>query len=129
VRDQKPIRTARRRTRRLNRSGSDHPACLYCGCSEVALLRPVTKRFLEAHHLLGESHDPNLTALLCRNCHYMATENLLRADVSMLPEPDQLMRAVIMLRALSVHHGMLGNTLWQLATSIDESRKERGHGK
>jgi hypothetical protein len=129
VKDQKPIRTARRRTRRLNRSGSDHPACLYCGLSEVALLIPVTKRFLEAHHLLGESHDPTLTVLLCRNCHYLATENLLRADVSMLLEPDQRKRAVVMLRALSVHHGMLVTTLWQLATLIDESRTKRGHSK
>jgi len=119
VRDQRPIRTARRKTRRLNKLGSDHPICLYCRCSEIALLRPVTKRFLEAHHLLGESHNRDLTVLLCRNCHYLATENLLRADVSMMPEPDHLKRAVIMLRALSVHHGMLGNALWQLATSID----------
>ena len=127
MKDRRPIRTARRRTRRLNRSGGVHPACLYCGCSEVALLRPVTKRFLESHHLLGESHDPNLTVSLCRNCHYLATENLLRADVSMLPEPDQLKRAAIMLRALSIHHGMLVNTLWQLAISIDESLTRRGH--
>lgn len=129
MRDQRPLATARRRVRRLNRFGNDHPTCLYCGCLEVALLRPVTKRFLEAHHLLGENHDPNRTVLLCRNCHYMATENLLRADVSMLPEPDQLKRAVVMLRALSVHHGMLADTLWQLATLIDESRAKRGYRK
>ena len=93
------------------------------------MLRPVTKRFLEAHHLLGESHDPKLTALLCRNCHYLATENLLRADVSMLPEPDQLKRTAIMLRALSVHHRMLADTHWQLATSIDESHTEKRYDK
>jgi hypothetical protein len=126
VRDQKPIRTARRRTRWLKRSGSDHPTCLYCGCSEIALLRPVTKRFLEAHHVLGESHDPTLTVLLCRNCHYLATENLLQADVSMLPEPDQIKRAVIMLKALSVHHRMLADTHWQLATGLEESQPRKG---
>jgi len=127
VRDQKPIRTARRRVRRLNKFGTDCPACLYCGCSEVALLRPVTKRFLEDHHLLGESHDPNLAALLCRNCHYLATENLLRSDVSMLPEPDQLKRTAIMLRALSVHHRMLSDTHWRLAASLEELRPRKGN--
>jgi hypothetical protein len=126
VRDQKPIRTARRRTRRLKKFGSDHPTCLYCGCPEVALLIPVTKRFLEAHHLLGESHDPDLTVLLCRNCHYLATENLLRADVNMLLVPDQIKRTAIMLKALSVHHGMLVNTLWQLASSLEESQARKG---
>ena len=125
MRDQKPIRTARRKVRRLGRLGSDCPACLYCGCSEVALLKRVTKRFLEDHHILGESHDPNLTALLCRNCHYLATENLLRSDVSMLPEPDQLKRTVFMLRALSVHHKMLSDTSWQLAVSLEEWRTKR----
>lgn len=114
-----------RRVRRLNRFGSDDPICLYCGCSEVALLRPVTKRFLEAHHLIGESHDPKVTILLCRNCHYLATENLLGADASMLPEPDQLKRAVVMLKAFSVHHRMLADTHWQLAVSIDEYRTKR----
>jgi len=120
VRDQKPIRTARRKVQRLRKLGTDFPVCLYCGCSEVALLRPVSKRFLEDHHILGESHDPKLTAFLCRNCHYLATENLLRADVSMLPEPEPLKRAAIMLRALSVHHRMLSDTHWQLATSLEE---------
>jgi len=129
VKNQRPIRTVLRTVRRLNRFGSDDPICLYCGCSEVALLRPVTKRFLEAHHLLGESHDSKLTVLLCRNCHYMATENLLRADVSMLPEPDQLKRAVLVLKALSVHHRMLADTHWQLAVSIDECGTERGSRK
>jgi hypothetical protein len=127
VRDQKPIRTARRRVRRLSKLGTDCPACLYCGCPEVALLWPVTKRFLEDHHLLGESHDPKLTALLCRNCHYLATENLLRSDVSMLPEPDQLKRTAIMLRALSVHHRMLAETHWQLAASLEALRPSRGN--
>lgn len=126
MRDQKPIRTARRRTRRLKKFGSDHPTCLYCGCPEVALLIPVTKRFLEAHHLLGESHDPNLTVLLCRNCHSLATENLLRADVNMLPEPDQIKRTAIMLKALSVHHRMLADTHWRLATRLEESQPRKG---
>ena len=126
MKDQRPIRTARRRTRRLNKFGSDHPACLYCGCSEVALLIPVTKRFLEAHHLLGESHDPNLTVLLCRNCHYLATENLLQADVNMLAEPNQVKRTAIMLKALSVHHRMLAETHWQMATCLEESQPTKG---
>jgi hypothetical protein len=87
-------------------------------------LIPVKKRFLEAHHVLGESHDADLTILLCRNCHYRATENLLRADVQMLPEPGPIKRAVIMLRGLSVHHAMLGDTLWNLAMCLEDSQPE-----
>jgi hypothetical protein len=110
--------------RRLHQLGADCPACIYCGCSEIALLRKVTKKFLEAHHLFGESHDSNFTVLLCRNCHYLATENLLQADVSMLPEPDQVKRTAIILRALSVHHRMLSETHWRLAASLEESGSE-----
>jgi hypothetical protein len=120
VKDQNPIRTARRKVRRINRLGTDSPTCLYCGCPEIALLKRVSKKFLEAHHFLGETHDPNLTLFLCRNCHYRATENLLQADVSMLPEPDQVKRAAIMLRALSVHHRMLSDTHERLAASLEE---------
>lgn len=107
MKDQKPIRTARRRTRQVNRLSADHPFCLHCGCSEVALLRPVTKRFLEAHHVVGENHDSKLTVLLCRNCHYMATENLLRAAVSMVADPNPIKRVALILRALAVHLEML----------------------
>jgi len=102
----------------------DSPTCLYCGSSEIALLRKVSKKFLEAHHLFGESHDSNFTVLLCRNCHYLATENLLQSDVSMLAEPDQVKRTTIMLRALSVHHRMLSETHWRLAASLEESAPE-----
>ena len=86
----------------------------------MALLRKVSRRFLEAHHLVGEAHDPGLTAFLCRNCHYLATENLLRAGVSMLPEPDPVKRTAIELRALSVHHRMLADKHERLAAELEE---------
>ena len=124
--DQKPIRTARREARRVRRLGTDCPICLYCGCSEIALLRPVTKRFLEEHHLLGEAHDPDATVFLCRNCHYLATENLLRADASMLPEQDPIRRTVMMHRALYVHHRMLSDSHLRIARSLEEFLANKG---
>lgn len=124
--DQNPIRTARRRVRRLSKLGADFPACLYCGCSEIALLRSVSRRFLEAHHLVGEAHDADLTEFLCRNCHYLATENLLQAGVSMLPESDLVKRTAIQLRALSVHHRMLAEKHDRLAAALEEIPATKG---
>jgi hypothetical protein len=54
----------------------------------------------------------------------MATENMLRADVSMLPEPNPIKRTATMLKALSVHHRMLADTHWQLATRLEDLQQE-----
>ena len=124
--DEKPIRTARRRVRRLVRLGSDHPVCLRCGIAEVAVLVPVSKKFLEDHHVVGNSHDPILTVPFCRNCHYLATENLLRADVSMLPERNPVRRVEITLRGLAVHHEMLAEACRRWADSLECQEEKRG---
>jgi hypothetical protein len=119
VKDQNPIRTARRRTRQVNRLGTDSPICFRCGCAEVALLKKVSRRFLEDHHIVGEAHDPDLTEFLCRNCHYLATENLLQAGVSMFPEPDPVKRIANELRALSVHHQTLADKHNRMANELE----------
>jgi hypothetical protein len=76
---------------------------------------------------VGEAHDPDLTAFVCRNCHYLATENLLQAGVSMFPEADPLKRAAIQLRALSVHQRMLADKHDRLAGELEELSETRGH--
>jgi hypothetical protein len=88
----------------------------------------VSKKFLEDHHIVGSSHDSILTAPLCRNCHYLATENLLRADVSMQPEPDLVKRVAIILLALAVHLEMLAEACRRWADLLRATRK-RGHLK
>jgi hypothetical protein len=123
MRDEKPIRTARRKLRRLTRLGSNHPICFRCSIAEVAVLVPVSKRFLEDHHVVGESHDPILTVPLCRNCHYLATENLLLSDVSMLPEPNPVKRVAIILRGLAVHFEMLAEACRRWAGLLQPANK------
>lgn len=103
-----PLRTARRKVQRLQKLGCEHPFCLSCGCSEPMLLRPVTRRFLEEHHVLGLANDPHLTLALCFNCHALATEGLLQAGVSMTREPDPHKFAINVFRAYGFHLKMLG---------------------
>ncbi len=123
MRDENPIRTARRKVRRLVRLGSDHPVCFRCGVAEVAVLVPVSKKFLEDHHVVGSSHDPIFTVPLCRNCHYLATEDLLLSDVNMLPEPNPIKRVAIILRGLAVHFEMLAEACRRWAALLEPAKR------
>jgi hypothetical protein len=125
VKDENPVRTARRKVRQLTRLGSDAPICFFCGCPEIAVLRPVSKRFLEDHHPLGDEHDPDLTVPLCRNCHYRVTEQLSQSDVSMLPEPDPIKRVEIMLRGSAVHHEELAAAHRRMADLLKAAKEKK----
>jgi hypothetical protein len=61
MRDQSPIRTARRKTQQLARLGTRTPCCIYCG--ETA------PECLELHHPVGRNLDPEFEEIRCRNCH------------------------------------------------------------
>lgn len=114
-----PLRTERRKAQRLNRLGSEHPFCLFCGCSEPMLLRPVTRRFLEEHHIFGVANDSDTTLALCFNCHALVTEGLLQAGVTMTREPDPIKFATNILRALAVQHERLSKASWRFADLLD----------
>lgn len=114
-----PLRTARRKAQRLKKLGSEHPFCLFCGCSEPMLLRPVTRRFLEEHHIFGVANDPDTTLALCFNCHALVTEGLLQAGVTMTREPDPIKFASNILRALAVQHEILSKASWRFANLLD----------
>jgi hypothetical protein len=134
VTDRKPIRSARRKVRRLARLGSGPHVCPFCGCSDPVTLIPVTQEWLIAkgvpttlfqyHHPLGEQHDPEFTILICRNCHAKATEGLLRADVSMLSEPDTVSRVVIMLRGSAENHRNWAAADDRMADLLERSRRK-----
>jgi hypothetical protein len=66
-----PLANDLRRARRSRKLGSD-AACALCGITEPAVLDR-TRRLLEQHHALGQDIDPDLTVVLCRNCHALAT--------------------------------------------------------
>lgn len=61
MRDRRPIRTARRKARRLARLGTRTPCCVYCG--ETAI------ECLELHHVVGRKLDSKFKEIHCRNCH------------------------------------------------------------
>lgn len=61
MREEQPIRAARRKIRQQDRLGGLTPICSYCG--EVAI------ECLELHHVVGRKLDESLVEVRCRNCH------------------------------------------------------------
>jgi hypothetical protein len=118
-----PVRVARRKTELHDKLGSERPRCMYCGCAEPVVLRPVTRRFLVDHHLLGRNHDPDSKLLLCQNCHALAHENLLNAGVDLGPESNPIRRVAEMVRAEAVHHEMMAAAKWRQVALL-EGRKQ-----
>ncbi len=115
MRDQHPIRTARRKTLRVDRLGNN-AFCLFCGYACLESLTKVSRQWLEArgiskcridrllevHHIVGEARDPDLTVTLCLNCHREITEGLAREGVGMRPENNLFKLIAAMLRASAV---------------------------
>ena len=100
--DRNPIKTAVRSTGRKRRLGNGEPVCLFCGYSELAALTPVTKKFLQDHHVVGWKRDGELISALCRNCHALASEDLLQEDIDMQRETNPSALVASMLDALAV---------------------------
>ena len=61
MREEKPIRTARRKVRQVDRLNGLTPICVYCG--ETAI------ECLELHHVVGRKLDGSFVEVRCRNCH------------------------------------------------------------
>lgn len=85
------------------------------------LLRRVTRRFLELHHVVSRYRDKALTLALCFNCHALVTENLHQAGVSMTRESDPVKFAQSTFRAMAVHHEMLRDACWRFAELLDQA--------
>jgi hypothetical protein len=105
-----PARAARRKTELRERLGAERPVCAYCGYAELVALQRVSRKFLEEHHVLGRNHDPNLTVIVCQNCHTLLDEYVLDARVDLQAESDPIKRVAMMLRAEALHHAMLADT-------------------
>jgi hypothetical protein len=67
-----PIGADRRRARKQAKLPPD-ARCLLCGISDPDVLLRAAATLLEEHHVLGQAAAPDLTAVLCRNCHAMLT--------------------------------------------------------
>jgi hypothetical protein len=115
-----PLRAAKRKSNRLQKLGSEDAFCLWCGCSDPMLLRPVTRSFLEQHHPFGRDIDPTLTLALCFNCHALATEGLLQSGVGMTRESDPLKFAINAFRAAEFHQKQLGEASGRFASFLEQ---------
>jgi hypothetical protein len=118
-----PARAARRNTELRETLGSERPVCFYCGYAEPVALRRVSRKFLQEHHLLGRNHDPDSMVFICLNCHALAHEKLLDAEVDLQPEADPVKRVAMMLRAEAVHLEMLASTKRQQAALLEGTKQ------
>jgi len=109
MRDENPIQTARRISRR-----TELGRCSICG----------RKALTEDHHVAGRNHDAKLTAPLCRAHHDQVTEDLRKADVDMRYTTHSVERVRRSLKATAVFLWMLAEALWRWAESLNRSSKK-----
>lgn len=137
MRDQLPIRTARRKAQREERLGRDS-SCLLCGYGCLESLTRVTQQWLQAkgfytkqlnarlledHHIAGEAHDPDLLVTLCLNCHREITEGLAREGISMRPEKDLRKLIASVLRGSAVLFEFLAKSYRKWAALLENQHE------
>jgi hypothetical protein len=125
-----PLRAARRKAQRLAKlltKPGDRPICLFCGCDEPLLLRPIKREFIrkhrrlfEEHHVFGRKLDVITVLALCFNCHALITEKLAQAGLTMQRDPDLCAFYRSVLRSMAVHHRSLSDAFWRFANLPDE---------
>jgi hypothetical protein len=111
VRDQQPIRTARRKSLQKERAqnGLAVPPCILC---------------IEEHHTAGRNHDPKLTDPLCEKHHRALHEQLRRAGVSLSFERDARKRVAKALRSAAVYDRARADAMDRWAASLDPSEED-----
>jgi hypothetical protein len=133
MRDQQPIRTARRSVLREARLGAD-AFCLFCGYACLESLTRVTREWLEAkgvpkdrlhrlleeHHIVGDAHDPKLVVTLCLNCHREITEGLAREAVSIYPEKNLHKLIALVLKSSAVLFESLASSYRKWARLLED---------
>jgi hypothetical protein len=107
VRDQNPIKTARRKARQKEREelGVAIPPCILC---------------VHDHHTAGQNHDPLLTDQVCERHHRELHEQLLQGGVSLRFERDPIKRAVLSLQAIATYDIARAGALQRLAALLSE---------
>ena len=108
MRDLSPIRTARRRVRRIERErlGLATTPCVMC---------------IEEHHTAGKNHDSQLTAPLCKLHHREIHEQIARAGVSLRYEPNPVSRVAKALRASAIYDRAHADAKDRWADLLDQS--------
>jgi hypothetical protein len=136
VTDRDPIGTDRRAAARDRRLGWGPRVCPFCGVTDPVSLVPtkatwlqergVPRTLFQPHHECGQAHEPDLTVLVCRNCHAMAHEGLLQSGVNLRPEPKPVLRDALRLDALAVLFETLARAFRRWANE-KRKRNPRNH--
>lgn len=85
--------------------------CANCGIQASPALRRVAPRLFEDHHPFGRHHMPEVTVVLCANCHAMHSAGQLDDGVELRPTPTVLERLVAITGALGSHLRVLSDAL------------------
>ena len=110
--DSNPKRTARCEARQQRRVPPD-AVCVRCGESAPYLM--------EHHHVMGQAHKPDLTIVLCKNCHAKATQGQLREEVPLSATDNLLARVAAIFDALAAFFRFLADSLNELARQVRTS--------
>src|SRR4029077_13974080 len=105
------------RPRREQRRHAELGAGAQCaGCSEPDInVLMKERRLLEEHHVLGQSHAPDVTIILCRNCHAKYTAAQYDDGVPLTPQSSHLERFFAVVDGAASTLGVLSRAL-QVAT-------------
>lgn len=111
MRNQQPIRTARRKARQRERErrGIAVAPCVLC---------------IEEHHTAGRHHDAFLKAPLCEMHHRAVHEQMLQRGVSLKFERSRNKRVAMALRAVAVYDRAKAAAMERWANLIDQSHGE-----
>jgi hypothetical protein len=123
--DADPIATDRRKARWHKRLG-ENPRCILCGFTDPRALTKRRRPF-EQHHVAGRENDPDLTVVVCFNCHAMQSDEQRQTGVP-LDTPATLLHriaAILMgvgqfLPHLGKHAFELGLQLQRFITLLDD---------
>lgn len=110
MRDRRPTRTARRKSRQQDREkhGLAIPPCVLC---------------IEAHHSAGKKHDAELTAPLCQKHHRDMHEAMLREGISLSVEPNKRKRIATALRATAIYDRARADAMERWAETLERRGK------
>jgi hypothetical protein len=113
-----PLGAPGRKHRRRQKLGTD-ARCLGCGATDPTILVRVKRTLFEHHHPLGEAHAPDLTVVLCRNCHAILSAAQVDDGVPLDPQPTVLERLVAIFQAFVSFLRALAEVLleWALRSS------------
>ena len=111
MRDQRPIRTARRKARQQERErlGIAVSPCVLC---------------IQEHHTAGRYHDPQLKDRICEMHHREIHEQLWRLGISLRYEPDEVKRVALALRAAAVYDRARADAMDRWASLLESSSKK-----